>query len=99
MPHLFVLDLRYTADLAQVDALLPANRDWLAQHYTAGTFLASGRKEPRTGGIVLAQGERSAIDAILAEDPLTIGGVVAYTVTEFVPTTTGPALEHLRVDA
>jgi uncharacterized protein YciI len=99
MPHLFVLDLRYTADLDRVDALLPAHREWLAQHYAAGTFLASGRKEPRTGGVVLAQGERSAIEQLLAQDPLTVGGVVEYTVTEFVPTTTGPALAHLRTDA
>ncbi len=36
-------------------------------------------------------------EAIVAEDPFTRGGVAADTVTEFVPTTTAPALEALRV--
>lgn len=97
MAHLFVLDLSYTADLAEIDALMAAHRDFLAAHYASGAFLASGRKEPRTGGVILAQGERAAVEAIVAQDPFTVAGAVAYTITEFIPTTTAPELAHLAV--
>lgn len=96
MTHLFVLDLAYTADITEIDRLLPAHRDFLAEHYAAGTFLVSGRKEPRTGGVILARGSRVEVEAIVAQDPFTIAGAVQYTVTEFVPTTTGPEFAALR---
>jgi uncharacterized protein YciI len=98
MTHLFVLDLAYTADLAEIDRLMTAHRDYLADHYAAGTFLVSGRKEPRTGGVILARGERARIEEVVAQDPFTLAGAVRYTVTEFVPTTTGPELAALRED-
>jgi uncharacterized protein YciI len=97
MANLFILDLSYTAGIEAIDALMPAHRDFLSGYYADGTFLVSGRKEPRTGGVILARGTRERVEAIVAEDPFTRGGVAAYTVTEFVPTTTAPALEALRV--
>ncbi|WP_169164327.1 YciI family protein [Cellulomonas taurus] len=93
----FVLDLSYLADVREIDALMPAHRAFLAPHYADGTFLLSGRKEPRTGGLILARGARDRIEAIVAQDPFTVAGVAAYTVTEFVPTTAGDELAFLTV--
>ena len=98
MTHLFVLDLAYTADITEIDRLMTAHRDFLAEHYAAGSFLVSGRKEPRTGGVILARGSRSEVEAIVAQDPFTVAGVVRYDITEFVPTTTGPELAGLLAD-
>ena len=50
MAHFFVLDLTYVAGLDLVEQHLEAHRDYLTHNYAAGHFLASGRKEPRTGG-------------------------------------------------
>ena len=96
MTRLFVLDVHYVADLAEIDALLEPHRDYLARHYDAGVFLASGRKEPRTGGVILATGDRESIEALVATDPFTVHGVATYEITEFLPTMTAPVLEGLR---
>ncbi|MER7583884.1 YciI family protein [Kitasatospora sp. NPDC097691] len=94
---MFVLELSYTAELEQVDAVLAQHVEWLQVHYAAGTFLASGRKVPREGGVILAVGEdRAAIEALAATDPFVVAGVCAYRVTEFLATTTAPALQPYR---
>ena len=96
MTHLFVLDVTYIAELGEIDRHLPAHREYLARNYADGFFLASGRKEPRTGGVILARGERAAIERIVTDDPFTQHGVARYQITEFVPTMTADALSDVR---
>ncbi|GLW54991.1 YciI family protein [Kitasatospora phosalacinea] len=94
---MFILELTYTAPLERVDALLPAHLSWLEQHYANGTFLASGRKVPRDGGVILAVApDRAAVEAVAATDPFVPAGVVAYRITEFVATTVAPVLAAHR---
>ncbi|MER7765649.1 YciI family protein [Kitasatospora sp. NPDC096140] len=94
---MFVLELSYTAPMEQIDAALAQHVQWLNAHYAAGTFLASGRKVPREGGVILAVGEdRAVIEALVATDPFVLAGLCAYRVTEFLATTTAPALEGYR---
>ncbi|MFH8440470.1 YciI family protein [Streptomyces sp. NPDC018026] len=94
---MFVLELSYTAPLEAVDALLPDHVAWLDGLYEQGVFLASGRKEPREGGVILAvAGDRARIEEITAGDPFVRAGVCAYRVTEFVATKTAPTLERYR---
>ncbi|QNA88530.1 YciI family protein [Massilia sp. Dwa41.01b] len=95
---MFIVSLSYTAPLEEVDAHLAAHRDFLAAHYANGTFLMSGRKVPRDGGIIVANApSRAALDAVLGEDPFARAGVARYEVTEFVPTMTVEALSAWRV--
>ncbi|WP_433859012.1 YciI family protein [Streptomyces kronopolitis] len=94
---MFVLELTYTAPLARVDEALPDHVEWLKKEYAAGHFLAAGRKVPRDGGVILAAGpDRATIERIVAADPFVLAGVCEYRVTEFVATTTAPALEQYR---
>ncbi|MFI9332043.1 YciI family protein [Kitasatospora sp. NPDC052868] len=94
---MFVLELTYTAPLDRIEAVLGEHIAWLREHYEAGTFLASGRKVPRDGGIILATGQdRAAIEEITRTDPFTRAGLADYTVTEFLATTTAPALDAYR---
>lgn len=90
---MFVIIVEYTADLTAVDAVMPAHLEWLDQHYRSGLFLASGRRVPRTGGVVLAQGERATVEAAVAADPFTTQGVAHSTVIEFTPSRFGGALD------
>ncbi|WP_428644931.1 YciI family protein [Roseibium sp.] len=84
--NLFVIDLHYVAPMDKVDALLKDHRDFLEKHYSAGHFLASGPKIPRTGGVILAVAEtRGAVEAIVRQDPFHAAGLAEYTVTEFEP--------------
>lgn len=91
---MFVLELTYTAPLEAVDAVLEAHVAWLDEQYERGVFLASGRKNPRDGGVIIAAaGDRARIEKIAAGDPFVTAGVCAYRITEFVATKTAPALE------
>ncbi|MFE7467568.1 YciI family protein [Streptomyces sp. NPDC057499] len=94
---MFVLELTYTAPVERIDALLADHVSWLDTQYEAGVFIASGRKNPRDGGIVLAVGDdRAKIEEIVAADPFTVHGVCAYTVTEFIATKTAAGLAPYR---
>jgi uncharacterized protein YciI len=94
---MFVLDLTYTAPLDAVDALLPDHVAWLEEQYEKSCFLASGRKNPRDGGVILAVAEdRARIEEIVAGDPFAVGGVCTYRITEFTATKTAPELARHR---
>jgi uncharacterized protein YciI len=94
---MFVLELTYTVPNDQIDALLPEHNEWLAKHYEAGLFLAAGRKQPRDGGVIIATApSRAAIEAVVATDPLLIKRATEYRITEFLATTTAPALDAYR---
>ena len=94
---MFVLELTYTAPLEAVDTVLEAHVAWLDEQYEKGTFLASGRKNPRDGGVILAVAEdRARIETIAATDPFVGAGVCAYRVTEFAATKTAPELARYR---
>ncbi|MDO2947719.1 YciI family protein [Aeromonas simiae] len=91
---MFVVTLTYVRALTEIDALIPAHVEWLKAHYAAGHFLASGRRVPRTGGVILAHGlTREALELVLASDPFRLAGVADYEVLEFVPSMTTAGLE------
>ncbi|WP_406278809.1 YciI family protein [Embleya sp. NBC_00896] len=93
---MFVITLTYAVPVEEIDALMADHLEWLDRHYAAGTLLASGRRVPRTGGVILARAaDRAALDAVLAEDPFARAGAAAYDVVEFAPTRTAPGLEGL----
>ncbi|WP_405622154.1 YciI family protein [Streptomyces sp. NBC_00076] len=94
---MFVLELTYTAPLDAVDAVLEAHVAWLDEQYEQGVFLASGRKNPRDGGVILAVAEdRARVEQVAAGDPFVVAGVCEYRITEFTATKTAPALERYR---
>ncbi|MCX5386727.1 YciI family protein [Streptomyces sp. NBC_00083] len=90
---MFILELTYTSPLDRIDALLDSHVAWLDEHYAAGVFIASGRKEPRDGGVILAVGDdRAVIEKLAATDPFVVNGVCAYRITEFLATKVAPRL-------
>lgn len=83
---MFVIELIYKADLAQIDANMTAHVAFLKKHYASGNFLVSGRKIPRDGGIILAVGEsRAQIQAIVEADPFVERGLADVRIIEFRP--------------
>jgi uncharacterized protein YciI len=81
---MFVIELIYKADLADIDAHMPAHVAFLKKYYAAGHFLVSGRKIPRDGGIILAVGKsRQQIEAIVQEDPFCAHGLADVRIIEF----------------
>lgn len=81
---MFVIELIYKADLPKIDAQMKSHVAWLEKHYAAGTFVLSGRKVPRDGGIIIANGhDRAAIEAIVREDPFVANHLADYKLVEF----------------
>jgi uncharacterized protein YciI len=80
----FILLLTYVKPTEEVDALMRDHMAWLNEHYDAGRFLVSGRRVPRTGGVIVAHGDdREAMEAIAASDPFVTGGVATCEVIQF----------------
>ena len=81
---MFVIELIYKVDLAEIDAHMASHVRFLRKYYASGNFLVSGRKIPRDGGIILAVGKsRSDIEAIVKEDPFHKHGLADFRIIEF----------------
>lgn len=55
MSTIYVVVLTYIKPLEEIDNAIPAHVEWLKKCYADGLFLASGRRIPRTGGVILAK--------------------------------------------
>jgi uncharacterized protein YciI len=94
---MFIISLTYIKPFEEVDALLEEHVAYLKEQYGLGNFLASGRKVPRTGGVILARAvSREEIETIVTLDPFYRHGVAEYEITEFSPTMTSLELAFLR---
>lgn len=91
---MYVVNLTYHRPIEEVDSHFEGHIAWLKRHYQEGIFIASGRKNPRTGGVILVKGiDRARLDAILAQDPY--NAVAHYDVTEVALTLTSAGFEAL----
>lgn len=93
---MFILSLTYLKSVQEADRFMAAHMDWVSEGYYRGVFIASGRKTPRTGGVILAQGERHQIEAYVADDPFVVEGIAVCEVIEVAITRTVAGLEGLK---
>ena len=76
--------LNYTAPLEEIDRLMPDHMTFLNECYTRGVFVASGRRRPRTGGVILATGvSTDELTEIMALDPFVSSGSATFELVEF----------------
>ena len=81
---MFVIELIYKAELAAIDAQMRPHMAFLKKYYAMGTFVVSGRKIPRDGGIIIATAKtRAEIEAIVKEDPFVMRGLAEFRIIEF----------------
>ncbi|GAD79243.1 YciI family protein [Vibrio ezurae] len=93
---MFIVSLTYISEMSEVDKHLKAHIDYLNKYYELGVFLASGRKVPRNGGVILAHAtNRAELEEILSNDPFKIHNLAHYELTEFVLSKTAPELAFL----
>ncbi|MBY3176022.1 GTP cyclohydrolase [Rhizobium leguminosarum] len=93
---MYILSLTYVKPNDEADRHMERHTAWVKEGYAKGWFLASGRKVPRNGGVILAIGDRTAIEAYVAADPFIIHGVAEYDITELAVTTAVEGLEILK---
>jgi len=51
---MFIISTEYLMEIDKVEELLEDHRNYLSEQYTKKNFIAAGRKNPRTGGIILS---------------------------------------------
>jgi len=94
---MFLVSLTYNCPLEEVDTLLDAHVAYLKKEYANGNFIASGRKVPRTGGIILSRVQtKSELETILAKDPFNQAGIAEYEITQFIPSMVAEGFEILQ---
>ena len=93
---MFIINLTYKTELEKVDQHLNEHIEFLNEQYELGNFLASGRKIPRTGGIILSKVENKLeLEKIIDKDPFKINELADYQLTEFIPSKACDELKFL----
>jgi len=93
---MFIINLHYTAPLQELDRHMPEHVKYLKKYYAADVFIMSGRKVPRTGGIIIAQSDsKEIIEKIISEDPFYKHKLADFTITEFLASQTHPDIKTL----
>ncbi|WP_299102712.1 YciI family protein [uncultured Winogradskyella sp.] len=96
---MFIINITYKTELTVIDQFIDAHIKFLNKHYELGHFIASGRKEPRTGGVILSpMTSTSKLENIILEDPFKINELADYELIEFIPSKTSEALNFLKQD-
>lgn len=80
---LCVVLLTYVRPLDEVDAQMAAHVAWLDAGLAQGAFLVAGRRDPRTGGVIVMRGDRDAVERVVATDPFVTGGVATAEIVPF----------------
>ena len=81
---MFIANLTYIKPLEAVEKYLQDHIAFLDQHYASGHFIASGRKNPRTGGIILIKaGSKEEVQDIIKQDPFYQHHIADYDIIEF----------------
>ena len=84
---MFIVNLNYKKDMEEVDKVLPYHIEFLEKYYSKNKFICSGRKNPRTGGIIIINSnDKNEVQKIISEDPFNINKVAEYEVIEFMHT-------------
>ncbi len=81
--------------MEELEKVLPAHREYLDNYYALGKFLFSGRKNPRTGGIIICSADgKDNIERIIKEDPFYINEIAEYEIVEFISVKCQKGLEN-----
>jgi uncharacterized protein YciI len=83
---MYIIELTYLKPLTEADKYLEEHKAYLNKYYGLKKFLLSGRKDPRTGGIIFTNAKSGEeIRDIISEDPFHKNGVAEYNIIEFFP--------------
>ena len=84
---MYIVNLNYIKEVSEVEKYLEEHIKFLEKYYEMGKFICSGRKNPRTGGVILLNAESLAeVESIILEDPFNVNEIAEYEITEFFPT-------------
>lgn len=91
---MFIIILTYQKDLSKVERYLNAHKQYLDMNYESGNFIASGRQEPRIGGVILCKAkDKQQVEELIKSDPFYIYQVAKYDIIQFEATKYAPGFE------
>ena len=81
---MFIVELTYKKSLAEVERYLEEHRDFLERALEENHLIAAGRKNPRTGGVIISQlSNRAELDAFIQQDPFYKHDIADYKIIDF----------------
>ncbi len=84
---MLIIELIYVKPIEEVERNVVKHNEFLDKYFEAGSFICSGRKNPRVGGIIICnESDQSEAERIIQEDPFFINKVADYNMIEFLPT-------------
>lgn len=93
---MFIINFNFIKPMEEVNKFTELHREYVSKQYKNGIFIIGGPKNPRNGGIVIANSNsEEEICEILEKDPLIIEKVAEYSLTKFSPLLTATNLEFL----
>ncbi|WP_207432960.1 YciI family protein [Sabulibacter ruber] len=90
---MFLIELTYKVPFSEIEPFMAEHMAFVEKGYASGHFLASGRKVPRTGGLIFCKAASQAeVEELMQEDPFVYQDLVELRITEFV---TSRAVENM----
>ena len=77
----------YKKEITEVEKFIDLHIRFLDKYYYEKKFIFSGRKNPRTGGVILVRNvDRETLMGMIEEDPFFQNEIADYEITEVIPT-------------
>jgi uncharacterized protein YciI len=96
MSIIYVVVLTYVKPLEEVDSQIPEHVEWLKKGYSDGVFLASGRRVPRNGGVIIAKCDSAeSLEERLRQDPFQKLNIAKAEIIPFEATMKAKFLENM----
>ncbi|RKD88413.1 YciI family protein [Mangrovibacterium diazotrophicum] len=90
---MFLISLEYKVPFEEIEPHLGDHISFVTKYVESGVFLLTGRKIPRTGGVLLARVEnREQLMGLLGEDPFMEFKLANFEITEFELSRVSPEL-------
>ena len=84
---MFIISLSYKKEISEVEKCIDLHVAFLDKYYAENKFIFSGRKNPRTGGVILVRNvDRNELTEIIKQDPFFQNEIADYEITEVIPT-------------
>lgn len=93
---MFIINFNFIKPIEEVNNFTELHREYVSKQYENGTFIIGGPKDPRNGGVVIANfNSEEEICEILENDPLIIQKVAEYDLIKFNPLMANTNLKFL----
>ena len=96
---MFIINLTYTKSIETIEKELANHSKFLDKYYSLGLLICSGRKQPRTGGMIISRStSREEVEKMISEDPFYKNQLAEYELIELIPTKYASGFEPFLTD-